>query len=226
MPIALMWAKASWGSQLERIDAPLLSDVLRLSSNYGGCLMYRQLPAEGFARIHEIGIPFRPDRPANAIGGGIMPSLLDLTAAFASLSSGVYRPAAYLPGDPALRTPVTVWSPTTLAHLRAALEPIATSGTAAGTVGPLLEARDTLLSKTGTSSESESLVYCATLLETRMTGCLWLGRDRTRRTLVRGLHAGGSAGFLAGVLLEDARRRRGEPAAPKNVVAYDGATRR
>ncbi len=217
---------SEWGRSLERIDAPTLGDVLRLSSNYGGCLMYRQLPDAAFGRIHALRIAFRPDRPANGIGGGIMPSLVDLTAAFASLSSGVYRPPAYLPGDPAQRRALTVWSPTTVEHLRSALEPIATSGTAAGSVGPLLEPRDTLLSKTGTSSESESLVYCATLVETRMTGCLWLGRDRTRRTLVHGLHAGGIAGFLAGVLLEDARQRRGEPAAPKSVVAYEGGDRR
>ena len=211
---------SAWGRALERIDAPTLGDVLRLSSNYGGCLMFRQLPAAGFARIRAIGVPFRPDRPANAIGGGVYPSLLELTAAFATLTGGVYRPAAYLP-DAAARRPATpIWSAPTLAQLRLALEPVARSGTAASSVAPLLAPRDTLVSKTGTSSRSESLVYCATLAETRMTGCLWLGRDRTRRTLVPGLHAGGIAGTLAGVLLEDARQRRGQTAPAPGTVAY------
>ncbi|HEX9107709.1 MAG TPA: transglycosylase domain-containing protein, partial [Longimicrobiales bacterium] len=151
---------SSWGSALERIDAPRLSDVLRLSSNYGGCLMYRQLPDDAFARINAIGIRFRPDRPANSIGGGVYPSLLELTAAFASLESGIYRVPAYLPGDPAARRPTSVWSPATVEHVRTALEPVARDGTAAGSVAPLLEERDSLISKTGTSSESESLVYC------------------------------------------------------------------
>lgn len=212
---------SEWGRALERIDAPTLADVLRLSSNYGGCLMYRQLPLAAFDRIRGIGILFRPDRPANSIGGGINPSLLDLTAAFATLSAGDYRPARFLPPGAARAQRSPVWSPATLEHLRAALEPVATSGTAAGSVAALLEPGDTLVSKTGTSSQSESLVYCATLLETGMTGCLWLGRDQTRRTLVPGLHAGGIAGYLAEVLLGDARRRRGQPPAPpKNVVAY------
>ncbi len=220
---------SEWGRSLERIDAPTLADVLRLSSNYGGCLMYRQLPDAAFDRIQTIGIPFRPDRPANAIGGGIYPSLLDLTAAFATLTAGDYRPPRFLPAVSARSASPPVWSPGTLAQVRAALEPVATSGTAAESVAPLLEPRDTLVSKTGTSSHSESLVYCATLLETHMTGCVWLGRDRTRRTLVPGLHAGGIAGYLAEVLLQDARHRRGQPPAPpKNVVAYSvggGTTR-
>lgn len=213
---------SAWGLALDGRDAPTLGDVLGQSSNYGGCLMYRQLPEDALARVHAVGIPFRGDRPANAIGGGVYPSLLDLTAAFATLSSGVYRPPFYLRDALARRAPVSVWSANTLAHLRLGLEPVARTGTAAGSVAPLLELRDTLISKTGTSSESESLVYCATLVETHMTGCIWLGRDRTRQTLVSGLHAGGIAGSLARVLLDDARRRRGAEAPARDAVALTG----